>query len=336
MDKLRIIRRMLFALPLSEANFKVRGFTKGSSAQNRLEMVAKTVVSGYNTALETGLSNDLETHTKYVKTELVGFFNEGIGMGLYTLDVFSIFNKNRFWNFIRTKGKHHEYMSYIGAGIASGVFFNLPFKRFVEKADPTSGLLILNGLGFYYAYFKPKKTLQHFYIPKSVQKDRFFIECYDNGIGRALWFYNGGIPSEIANTISNFPLERQGAIWSGVGLAATYAGGVSELKIRELKEEAGSFAYMLGEGAVLACHTRDIAGNPHKTDTTEKILTGANVQSCIAFAAKAKENLQNRRFITGKHSLSVFLENIREWVAANHDEYKTDKKHNLVHTPSDY
>lgn len=327
---------MLFALPLSEANFEIRGFTKGSSAQGRLELVAKTVVSGYNTALETGLSDNLETNTKYVKNELVGFFNEGIGMGLYTLDVFSILNRNRFWNFIKSTGKHHEYMSYIGAGIASGVFFNLPFKRFVEKADPTSGLLILNGLGFYYAYFKPEKTLKRFYMPKSVKQDEFFIECYGNGIGRALWFYNGGIPAEIAKTIGNFPLERQGAIWSGVGLAATYAGGVSELKIRELKEEAGSLSNMLGEGAVLASHTRDIAGNPHKTDSTERILAGATMKECCEFATMAKNELQQRRFINGRHSLRVFLENIREWVATNHEGYQDDLKSNLVHSTTNY
>ncbi len=318
---------MLFALPLSEANFKIRGFEKNAPAQARLELVAKTVVSGYNTALETGLTDDLQTNTETIKQELVGFFNEGIGMGLYTLDVFSVFNRNRFWNFIKDKGKNHEYMSYIGAGIASGVFFNLPFEKFVEKADPTSGLLILNGLGFYYAYFKPKKTLQKMYLPKSVKKDKFYIECYDNGIGRALWFYNGGVPTSIARTIANFPKDRQGAIWSGVGLAATYAGGVPEEKIRELQELAGENSHMLGEGSILACHTRDIAGNPHESDSTERILTGKSVKECNLFAAMAKENLNGKRYIEGRHSLLVFMENIREWVRENHKTANINAHH---------
>lgn len=327
MSKLNILRRMLFALPLSEANFELRGFEKDAPAQARLELVAKTVVGGYNTALETGLSDDLQTTTETVKTELVGFFNEGIGMGLYTLDVFSLFNRDRFWRFIKGKGQNHEYMSYIGAGIASGVFFNLPFDKFVEKADPTSGLLILNGLGFYYAYFKPKKTLKNLYLPKSVKRDKFFIECYDNGIGRALWFYNGGTPKSIAKTISGFPAERQGAIWAGVGLAATYAGGVSEIKIKELQELAGEYSHMLGEGSILACHTRDIAGNPHKSDSTERILTGKSVKECNLFAAMAKENLNGQRYIDGKHSLEVFLQNIRAWVLENHKTAHVNSHH---------
>ena len=322
MNKLRILRRMLFALPLSEANFKVRGFEEGTEAQPRLELVAKTVVSGYNTALETGLSSDLSMNASIIKNELVGFFNEGIGMGLYTLDLFSFTKKDRFWNFIKEKGKHHEYMSYIGAGIASGVFFNRPFRKFVERADPTSGLLILNGLGFYYAYFHPKKTLNKFYVPRNVKKDPFFIDCYDNGIGRALWFYHGGRPDKIAETIGKFPAERQGAIWSGVGLAATYAGGVSKSNIELLKRIAGKHTISLGEGAVLATHTRDIAGNPHSDNSTVQILTGRTLKECNSFAEWAKGQLEGKRDIEGKHSLFVFFEKIRNWLEKNPHEEK--------------
>jgi len=317
MGKLAILRKMMFALPLSEANFDVRGFQVNELPRKRLESVAKTVVEGYNTALETGLSDDLMLNRSIIKTELVGFYNEGIGMGLYTLDLFSPFNKNRFWNFIKGEGKNHEYMSYIGAGIACGVFFNRPFENFLEKASPTSGLLILNGFGFYYAYFKPKKAINNLYIPKSVQKDPFYIECYDNGIGRALWFYNGGNPDKIHQTISLFPENRKAGIWAGVGLAATYAGGVPPEKILDLKRLACQYDYMLGEGSVLASHTRDIAENPHEKDTTQQILTGKSAKECNEFAFKANVKLDGRRYINGEHSLKVFLEEIRAWVKYN-------------------
>jgi Protein of unknown function (DUF1702) len=114
MSKLKILRKMLFALPLTEANFAVRGFAAGEPAQARLELVAKTVVHGYNIALETGLTDDLLVNREFIARELTGFFNEGIGMGLYTVDLFSPGSKNRFWDFIKGAGKNHEYMSYIG------------------------------------------------------------------------------------------------------------------------------------------------------------------------------------------------------------------------------
>lgn len=314
MSKLKLLRKLFFALPLTEANFEVRKFESGESAQQRLEQVAKTVVHGYNMAVETGLNDDLLVGRTMIENELVGFYNEGIGMGLYTCDLFSFSKKDEFWNFVKGPGKHHEYMSYIGAGIACGVFFNRPFKKFVEKASPTSGLLILNGFGFYYAYFKPDKIFKQNYIPASVRKDPFFIECYDNGIGRALWFYNGANPEKIAQKVAGFPKHRQPWVWAGVGLAATYAGGVPPEKIRRLKELAGEFYLSLGEGSLLAAHTRDIAGNPHKDDTTVRILTGKSAAEGCALAKEAIEKLEGRRYIDGKHSLLVFFEYIREYL----------------------
>jgi len=314
MFKLKVFRKIVFGLPLSEANFEIRKFQKGEIAQRRLELVAKVVLNGYNTALEKGLSRDLLTCVETKKKDLVGFFNEGIGMGLFTLDLFSIVKKNRFWEFIKDKGKHHEYMSYIGAGIAFGVFKIRSIKKFIKKASPTSGLLLLNGIGFYYAYFKPDKTLKKFFIPSNLTKDDFYIECYGNGIGRALWFYHGANPESIAKTIQKFPKNRRAGIWAGVGLAATYAGGVSKEKIRLLKELSHEYYLSLGEGAILASHTRDIAGNSFTDESTINILTNRSMADCNEFAKEANDRLKERQFINGKHSLAVFFEELRVWI----------------------
>lgn len=311
--KLKAVKKILFGLPLVEATFQARGFETGYEAQPRLELVAKTVVNGYNVALETGLGEDLKANTLMVKDELVGFFNEGIGMGLYTLDLFSL-NGTRFWQFVEGPGKNHKYMSFIGAGLACGVF-KRPFNKFLDKACPMSGSLILDGIGFYYAYFKPQKTLNGLYVPQSVQRDAYFLERYDNGIGRALWFYNAGEPERIARSVAGFPAARRAGVWSGVGLAATYAGGVSKDKIRLLKALAGEHAVMLAQGSILATHTRHTAGNPHQDDTTERILIGRSGVEAHSFAVETIKFLDGRRYIDGKHSFQVFLEHLRKWVS---------------------
>jgi len=270
---------------MKEANFDERGFQQGESAQKRLELVAKAVVSGYNTTIN----------------------NTSFGI------------KKK--EFIKGDGKPHEYMSYVGAGIACGVFKKHSFEKFLDKASPTSGLLLLNGLGFYYAYFKPEQTIKRrFFVPKNVKKDPFFLECYDNGIGRALWFYHGANPESIAQMIAAFPEERRAGVWAGVGLAATYAGGVAPNKILLLKQLSGKYYDSLAEGCVLASHTRDVAGNPHEDDSTELILTKKNAAVVQAFARKTDVALKKRRYIDGKHSLQVFLEKIRAWIRKNHEE----------------
>lgn len=319
MEKLKIIRKLILGLPLTEAEFKNRGFEVGHTAQDRLELVAKTVVHGYNIALENGLNKNLEVNTAQVKDELVGFFNEGVGMGLYTLDLFSISKKSSFKDFIYGIGEKHQYMSYIGAGIASAIFRNSAFEKFMEEANSEGASLFLNGIGFYYGYFHPEKTLKKMFIPsKFYNKEKYILDGYDNGIGRAVWFYNSGEPSKIAQTINRFPYERRGAVWAGVGLAATYAGGVSTDKIKELKTLSGEFVYRLGEGSVLATHTRRLAGNPHPKDETERILTGKGSIECDEFSVKIIKSLEGYKFIEGVPTFQILLQKIRNWVQENH------------------
>jgi enediyne biosynthesis protein E3 len=321
MEKLKVIRKLILGLPITEAEFKIRGFEVGFPAQERLELVAKTVVNGYNVALENGLSKNLSVNITQVTNELVGFFHEGVAMGLYTLDLFSISNKNRLDEFINGVGKQHAYMSYIGAGIASAIFRNNSFESFASKANSEGESLFLNGVGFYNAYFKPQKTLINMFVPRSVMNNKpYFLEGYDNGIGRAVWFYNSGEPLKIAETVSRFPEKRKGAVWAGIGLAATYAGGVSKEKIYQLKELAGVHAYRLGEGSFLATHTRQMAGNPHQEDSTERILTGRSSIECHEFAEELiVKVLRGQKFINGQPSFQVFLGMIRDWVIENQE-----------------
>jgi len=325
---LKSLRKQVFGLSLTEANFKNRGFTEGKEAQPRLELVAKTVVNGYNVAVENGLGEDLLAIRSAIEPELVGFFNEGIGMGLYTLNLFSVSGKQPFWDFVKGEGQHHEYMSYIGAGLACGVF-RRPFKKFMDKACPMSGCLVLDGIGFYFAMFKTQKTIQGLYVPNSVKENEFYQQRYDNGIGRAVWFIDSGEPESIAKTINSFPEERRAEIWSGIGLAATYAGGVNADKILLLRHLAGEHATMLGQGALLATHTRHTAGNPHEDDTTERILIGRGSAESHAFALQTIDFLDKRRFIDGIPSFQVFLGNIRGWIESQ-DTRKNEKTKRLL------
>ncbi|MDR2008908.1 MAG: DUF1702 family protein [Bacteroidales bacterium] len=312
MSRIGSLKQIFFGMPLCEANSAIRNFEKGD-AQERTELVAKTVIEGYNTAVEKGLSEDLLDVRLMIKNELSGFFNEGIGMGLYTLSLFSISQKNIYWDFVKGVGKPHEYMSYIGAGIACGVF-NKPFEKFLVKANPTCSLLVLNGIGFYYAYFKIEKGLYQHYIRNDVKKDDFFVECYDNGVGRALWFCENGNSQNIKKIIDTFPKKRQAAIWSGIGLAATYAGGVEENEIRELKKHSGQFWEFVAEGSFLATHCRDIAGNSHNYDITEKILIGKSAEECHIFGRKILLDLKQEILTDGEYTFRVFLRKIRQWI----------------------
>ncbi len=330
---LKLIRKQFFAMPLKEANFSVRKFEEGYEAQSRLEMVAKTVVNGYNTTVEHGLNDDLRAISQSISKELSGFFHEGIGMGLYALDLVSLKKKNLLVSYIIEKDKKHEYMSYIGAGLTCGVF-NASYEKLMNKIDPMSGSLVLDGVGFYYAMFKTKKTIAKYYVPRKIKSNPFYLERFDNGLGRALWFYNSGEPENIQKTINTFPEKRRANIWSGIGLAATYAGGVSNEKIHELKRVSGVHQIMLAQGALLAAHTRHTAGNPHEDDSTINILTGTSGIKCHEKALEFKNKFQGSKSIDGTPSFQVFLSHLRAWLnhvnTQNGNHSYEQEEHKLV------
>lgn len=311
---LGLARKQILGLGLHEATFAVRGFEENTGAQARLEEVAKTVVYGYNTALEAGNNEeDLTALTNRTKPELQGFLSEGLAMGLFTVGRFSFGGSSSFWKFARQNHGRHEYMSYIGAGLAIGVFGS-SFEKFIDKACPMCGHLVLDGIGFYYAMFKTQKGIEEQYVPKKIADNQFYQARYDNGLGRALWFYASGRPKVILREIDKFPQSRRGNIWSGIGLAASYAGGVGEEDIHELAASAKEYSLYLGQGCFLAVHTRYRAENPHLNSKTVDILTGASGESCHTEAIRLRKIFKDKREVDGKPSFQVFLELVRKFI----------------------
>lgn len=311
-----LARKQILGLGLHEATFSVRGFaTLNTGAQARLEGVAKTVIHGYNAALELGGNpSDIAAATERTRPELRGFLSEGLAMGLYTLSRFRLLGARAFWDFAGQHGGRHEYMSYIGAGLAIGVFGS-SYERFMERACPMCGCLVLDGVGFYYAMFRTKRGIRMQYVPPRIARNPFHLERYDNGLGRALWFYASGDAATIAATIAEFDPARQPNIWSGVGLAATYAGGVPEDQIQQLLHFAGPHRAYLGQGSFLAAHTRYRAGNPRPDQRTVQLLTGYPGEACHRRANEIRARLAGRATVDGQPSFRVFLAAIRDWIA---------------------
>ena len=90
----------------------------------------------------------------------------------------------------------------------------------------------------------------------------------------------------------NFLLDRQSDLWSGIGLAATYAGIISETSLGELREKAGSFQPQLAQGAAFAAKARQRAGNlTDYTSLATKILCGLSADAAARITDAALENL---------------------------------------------
>jgi hypothetical protein len=87
----------------------------------------------------------------------------------------------------------------------------------------------------------------------------YFPRAVDQGIGRALWFIHGARIPEVTAAVARFAPARRPDLWSGVGLAATFAGGADADGFGELAVAACDHSPELAQGAVFAAKARSFA-----------------------------------------------------------------------------
>lgn len=239
----------------SEADFERRGFRRGDPAVQRwLTRVGTTFIAGYNAAWlrhEAELCAELER----VEPPLRGFAFEGAAMGLMLGDVLIPWRGRRWERFTAGRGARHVYLAMVGAG---GAFSRAPFLRpRFDALEPLLRWLVYDGYGFHAAYFDPRATVS------GARRSRRAVgpasAIYDQGIGRALWFVECADPDAIAATISGFAPERRADLWSGIGLAATYAGGAGADVLRRLRGRAHGYEPHLAQGSAFAAKARELA-----------------------------------------------------------------------------
>ena len=101
--------------------------------------------------------------------------------------------------------------------------------------------------------------------------------------------------ARIGATISGFPAARHADLWSGVGLACAYAGGVPSPAIEGLAELAGPHHPHVAQGAAFAAKARQRAGNPvEHTELACRILCGMAADEAAGLTDRALADLADR------------------------------------------
>jgi hypothetical protein len=183
-------------------------------------------------------------------------------MGLALLDRLTPWQRNRWRALLTGPGAAHVYMVHVGLG---WVVARLPWlRRHVERPlarlDPLLRWLVLDGYGFHEGYFHWRNSVEAQVVPPGLSG--YARRAFDQGLGRSLWFVDGADVTRNPATIVAFPPQRHADLWSGVGLACAYAGGVGEAAIQTLAESAGPYQPQLAQGAAFAAKARQRAGNP--------------------------------------------------------------------------
>lgn len=255
------LRLALFGISPEESRFARRGFAPGEPAvQARLEGIGATFIEGYRAALLHEDLAQLQAELERVEPELRGFAYEGAGMGLALSDFFTPWRK-RWQTFLEGPGQDHLYMMHVGLGWA---WARLPvsLSRRIGRLDPLLRWLAVDGYGFHQGYFHWPKFIDARERPRL---SGYALHAFDQGLGRSLWFVRGGDVERVYATLALFSADRQADLWSGVGLACAYAGGVAREEVERLALAAGAHRPRLAQGMAFAAKARARAGNmaPH-------------------------------------------------------------------------
>jgi hypothetical protein len=214
--------------------------------------------------------------------ELSGVAAEGAAMGLAMLDRLTPWTKDRWQQFLYLTGKQHIYTVHIGLGMALAKL-NANMPKELQAIDPFFRSVVLDGYGFYLGYFARQNHIIKREIPGFLNEHQ--RRAFDQGLGRSLWFLHGGRVKTIKNTIDTFESSRQADLWSGVGVACAYAGGVHVTTLKHLQKLAGNHDLELQLGVAYAAKVRAQAGNmASHTELACRILGGHPANSLAQLA----------------------------------------------------
>lgn len=303
------LRRLVLAPSLNDVSFAGRGFSPGApEVTSRLEMIPQAVVVGFEAGIESGELMELTQRLRLIDEELRGFAYEGATMAYTILDQMRPGRRKRARELLLGPAEPYAFLTYIGIGFAMA---RLPRPRWRAVLPDLTGApyypalswLAVDGYGFDLAYFHPQRYIGRRERPRPypwLGAPQYFPRAVDQGIGRALWFIQGARVADVAAAISTFESHRQADLWSGVGLAAAFAGGMDAAGYADLRQSADRYWPELAQGVTFAAKARTFSGlvPPHTASAVE-VLTDLTVGEAAATvdAAVMATNTSNPQLV---------------------------------------
>ena len=288
------LRKLVLAPSLDSVTFARRGFPGGPTAATRgLEAVPQSVVCGFEWGIDARDQWEVERRLELVEPELRGFAYEGATMAFTILDVMRPGGGHRTRDLLRGPGGPHIFLAYIGIGFAMARLPRRLWPRVLPDLDgvpyhPTMSWLAVDGYGLDLAYFHTRRWGHGQQVPAPYPWQGwpdYFPRAVDQGIGRALWFIHGAQPADVAAAVGRFARHRRADLWSGVGLAATFAGGCEADGLAGLRRAAAGHRSELAQGAVFAAKARSHAGCvPAHTGTATAALADLSAPAAAELA----------------------------------------------------
>lgn len=292
------IRRLVLTPSFARVTFTERGFpVTPSSVTEHLESIPHAVLCGFEWGIDTHDQWELERRLSMVRPEVLGFAYEGATMACTVLDAMRGGTGGKTAKLLSGPGAPHIFLAYIGIGFAMARLPRKLWRTVVPDLagspyHPTMSWLAVDGYGFDRAYFDTRRWIDEQAEPAPYPwagRADYFPRAFDQGVGRALWFINGGVPEAVAAAVDAFAEARRPDLWSGVGLAATFAGGAGQAGLATLRRLSGEHHAELALGVVFAIKARTYSTYvPEHSRLAAGVLADLTVEAAEALADRTE------------------------------------------------
>lgn len=276
-------------MPEHKITFEYRGVPVSDPRTcERLENGAIYFSRGFRAALKNSHADRIAAKLDQLDPDFRGFAFEGAGMAVSVLDGL-LRSRRRLPALLEGYGDRWSTLIHIGVGWTYARAGRIP-ERPPSHLDPVLGWLVFDGAGFHEGYLQSERFVEQRERPEGLSAAA--LRIFDQGVGRSLLFVRGDNIDAVRDTIETFPEERRADLWSGVGVASTYAGGLGEERLRTLREMARPYELQLAQGSAFAAMARVRAGNVSAaTVEAATVLCGAPVEEVAERAEAALEDL---------------------------------------------
>lgn len=275
------------------ADFAVRGFAMHRPESRRLlERHARSFLHGFNTSVTAPSAGDAREVLSGddANAEDRGFAFEGAAMACALFDTLSVSGGRRLHELLDGAGTGYPHLIHVGAGWALARV-RLPGAFARLRLDPLLRWLALDGWGFSRGFFGGRRMLRRVTTRSRALSPAGQIRC--QGLGRSLWFIESADPERIITTIGAAHSGRRAHLWSGIGLAAAYAGGATDAELGTLLHACGPYRAHLAQGAAFAAEARRRSGLiPVHTRSAVRTLAGVPAEEAADWTHRAAARLR--------------------------------------------
>lgn len=274
------LRAAVLAPSAAQLRAQLSGFGDGSARNSdELERVTMALRNGIDIAVRSSNNDEIITAIQSEQPRLHGFAYEGAAVGLTAID--SLSPGHRAADLISGPARAHDLTMYAGVGMALARIPKIRWRKLFPQ-HPLWKWWAVDGFGFYNAFFRNRRFVRDKHVvtryPGWMGERSYLLRGHDQGMGRALWFVAGSDPRAVARLVDEFEPHRRADLWTGAGLASTFAGGLDEAGYAETLDAAGQYRTQLRAGSALVARLRTQAGvsDPY-TEATMQAFCGRSV-----------------------------------------------------------